>query len=385
MKTRKKRWFKHNTLKPERPLILCFPEGSWCEIISERELLCNNKKLREWEKNLRKKIYWWKHIRDDNVLEPWFDLNWVVDTGYYGIEIKYKHGENRGSYKWDPPIKNINNDFEKLNFRKPDVNRKETENNIELANNIFGDILPPRIRGHFWWTNGLTFEAIKLIGLENFMLYMYDQPENIHKLMKFLKDEHMNFIRWFEKEGLLSHNNENDYIGSGGIGYTDELPKSDWKKEDNVRLKDMWGFAESQETVGISPDMFREFIIPYQIPLLKEYGLNCYGCCEPVHERINSILQMPNIRRISVSPWCDQEIMADKLQKDYIFSRKPNPSQICVSFDEDQIRKDIYNTLKIANNNVVEIIMKDIHTVQNQPCRIKRWVEIALDEVYNQQ
>jgi hypothetical protein len=75
--------------------------------------------------------------------------------------------------------------------------------------------------------------------------------------------------------------------------------------------------------------------------------------------------------------------MAKNLGKDYVYSRKPNPALICVSFDEDAIRKDIRNTLEAAGNCALEFIMKDTHTVQNDPSRITRWVEIALEEVKN--
>ena len=56
----------------------------------------------------------------------------------------------------------------------------------------------------------------------------------------------------------------------------------DLKSPSHVRLKDMWGFAERQETLGISPEMFREFIFPYQNGILERFGLNCCGCCEPL-------------------------------------------------------------------------------------------------------
>ena len=381
MEIRKKRWYKFNSLKPEKPMILCFPEGSWSELLDQDDLECENEKLRNWELSLRRKIYWWEEINDDNTLEPYFDINWEVSIGDYGVDINYEHGENRGSYVWDPPLKDLNQDLEKLSYREMKVDRETTHKNIELADDIFGDLLPPRIRGGFWWTLGLTWEAIKLVGLENFMLYMYDEPDNLHKLMAWLRDEHLHFIKWFEKKGLLTLDNENDYTGSGGVGYTNELPQPDWKKGDKIRLQDTWGFAESQETVGISPEMFNEFVFPYQLPLLEEFGLNCYGCCEPVHDRLDYIFKIPNLRRISISPWCDQKIAAKKLGHDYIYSRKPNPSQICVSFDENKIREDIANTLAIAENNIIEIIMKDTHTVQNEPWRISRWVEIAREEV----
>jgi hypothetical protein len=381
MKTRRQLWFKHNSLQPERPMVLAFPEGAWSEIITSDELECENSLMRSWEWQLKHRIYTAEVIKDDSIVEPWFNIGWEFDEGNFGVNTKKVYGQNRGSYIWEPPIKDISRDFHKLTFRQPSVNRELTYEKLNLAKEIFGDILPPRIRGTFWWSMGLTWKAIDLIGLENMMIYMYDDPDGLHRLMGWLRDEHANFINWVERQGLLTDMNEDDYTGSGGLGYTKELPKSERGIDDPVRLKDHWGFAESQETVGVSPTMFREFIFPYQLPLLEKFGLNCYGCCEPVDKRLEYILSIPNLRRLSVSPWADQKLLADKLGINYIFSRKPNPSLICVSFDEEVIRKDIRETLEIAGGGVLEIIMKDTHTVQGQPWRISRWVEIVREEI----
>ena len=68
--------------------------------------------------------------------------------------------------------------------------------------------------------------------------------------MAFLRDDHIAYAEWLEREGLLSLNNENDYVGSGSYGHTHHLPQKDWKPGDKVRLKDLWVLSESQETVG---------------------------------------------------------------------------------------------------------------------------------------
>jgi hypothetical protein len=185
----------------------------------------------------------------------------------------------------------------------------------------------------------------------------------------------------YEEPTILTLNNENDYVGTGGVGYTHELPKTEEVRSGKVKIKDLWGTSDSQETVGVSPQMFYEFVLKHQIEILNLFGLNCYGCCEPLHDRWEFVKNIPNLRRVSVSPWCDQEKMSGYLGKNYIFSRKPNPVLVSVMFDEEEIRKDLRNTLRIAKDNVLEIIMKDVHTVGNEPWRITRWVEIAKEEV----
>lgn len=380
MEERKKRWKDFNALKSQKPMVLCSPEGSWIELLPESELKCSNPKLREWEEKLRQSIYHWENIKDDQAREPWFDLNWVTEISGFGVEVHAHQGVNRGSFKYVHPITDIEKDIEKLQFRQIKFDKNATENNIELANDIFGDLLPIRIRGGFWWTLGMTIEIIKLIGLENLMLFMYDDPDNLHRLMAWMRDEHLHYITTLENSGLLTLNNESDGIASGGIGNTDELPGEGWKEGSKVLLKNLWGFAESQETVGISPEMFAEFILPYQMPLMEKFGLNCYGCCEPIQDRWDYIKHIKNLRRVSISPWCNQEIMAEKLGKNYIYSRKPHPSLVCTGFDESEIRKDLRKTFDLTKNGVVEVILKDTHTVQNKSWRLGEWVRIAKEE-----
>lgn len=378
---RRRRLIAHNALRPERPIVLAFPDGAWNELVPPAAMQCDDPKLHGWENLLRQKIYWWDHLRDDNAMEPVFNIGWHIDPGDYGFKIAYEHGGNRGSYHWVAPLQDIDASFHRLKSAVPSVDREKTHDDVALASELFGDLLSVRIRGRPWWTSGLTWEAIKLIGLETLMLSPYDQPEGFHRLMGFLRDEHLKFLTWLETEGLLSDSNQDDYIASGGAGYTDELPQPGRKPGATPSLMDIWGFAESQETVGVSPEMFAEYVLPYQIPILERFGLNSYGCCEPLHDRLDPVLRIPRLRRISVSPWCDQKIMAEKLGCNYVFSRKPNPTQICLSFNEESIRKDLAETLALAGHGSLEIIMKDTETVQNEPWRITRWIEIALEEV----
>ena len=44
---RREQWKQHNSLQTTRPMILVFPEGSWEELLTERDLICEGKVLRE--------------------------------------------------------------------------------------------------------------------------------------------------------------------------------------------------------------------------------------------------------------------------------------------------------------------------------------------------
>ncbi len=385
MQTRKRQWIEHAALRSLRPMILAETQGVLDELVPLASLRCHEPWARELERPLRELVFRYESVGDDFVVEPWINIPWDVDLGDFGVEIAKVRADIDGrlsSYHWDPPIKDLDRDFDRLHFRQPRVDREKTLARKAFLEEHFGDLLPVRIRAPSWWTTGLTWTAIDLIGMVPLMTAMLDNPAGLHRLMAFLRDELLHLLDWFEREGLLHLNNENDYVGSGGIGYTDELPQPDHVPGQPVRLWDMWGLCESQETVGVSPAMFEEFVFPYQVPVISRFGLSYYGCCEPIHKRVKIIKRLPNLRSLSVSPWCDQRLMADELGPRYVFCRKPSPALISTGhFDEQAIRADVRATLQAAGGRCpLEFAMKDVHTLHDEPWRMSRWVEIARQE-----
>ena len=165
------------------------------------------------------------------------------------------------------------------------------------------------------------------------------------------------------------------------MGYTHALPQPDANPDRPVRIADLWGLCESQETVGVGPELFEEFVFPYQHAAIERFGRSYYGCCEPVNTRWHILERIKNLKRVSVSPWCDESFMGEALRGRYVYSRKPNPALISTGrFDEHAIRADIRNTLAAAKGCTLEIIMKDVHTLNNQPHRLGRWVAMAREE-----
>ncbi len=261
------------------------------------------------------------------------------------------------------------------------VEVEKTHHLLEIAQEIFTDLLTVRVKGQFFWSLGMTWTLVNLRGLEQIMYDVYDHPQELHRLMAFLRDGHLEKLDFLEQNGFLTLNNDNTYVGSGGSGYTDELPAPDFDGV-HVRTQDMWGFAESQETIGLSPQAFAEFVFPYQYPLLERFGLNCYGCCEPLDKRWEVVKNFPRLRRISVSPWADREKIAQHLEDKYILSLKPHPAYLALPhLDEEFLRQVIRYDLEVTRGCVVEIIMKDNHTLGGNPANATRFCEITHQEI----
>lgn len=381
---RRDRAYEHNDLGGHRPLLLVLPEGAWREGLPDTALRCRAPLLRCWEQQLRQQIITARDIGADNVVEDVLDVNWVQAWTDYGVPVVNHRAEQLGSYHWDPPLKDLDRDLDRLSRRTVTIDHAATEAQAALARDLVGDRLCVRMRSGFFWTAGLTWEAIKLFGMQEMFLAMHDQPEGLKRLMGFLRDDLMGIMDQLEAQGVLDSCAGANSVGSGGIGFTRDLPSIDPRQpsyRSPVGFGQRWGLSESQETVGVSPEMFGEFVLPFQRPLVERFGLVCYGCCEPVDTRIDQILTLPRLRRVSVSPWADREVMAKALGRRIIYNRKPNPAHVCVGFDEPAIRQELRETLRIAGDLCLEFVLKDTHTVEGDFSRFARWTAIAREEI----
>jgi hypothetical protein len=371
-------WKKHNMLEPTRPLIFCDPENGWNEIITDLDIKCESELAILWENRLRKDLFWANEMGDDKVIDNNFCVYYVYNDSGWGIDAELLRTKEKGSYTWKPSLENFGQ-IDTLHYPEITINEEATKKIFEIAKYIFDGTLNVQLRGQWWWSLNPSNDLMYMRGLEQLMIDFYDYPDEVHCIMAFLRDGYLSKLNYLQKNDLLGRNDGNIYVGSGGFGFTDELPSSGFNN--HVRLCDMWGFSESQETVYVSPVMFEEFIFTYQLPLMEPFGLTCYGCCEPMDRRFEIVKKAHNLRRVSVSPWADREVMRDALGADYIYSYKPNPVDIAQKYsDWERIRKQLRETIKLTKNCRVEIIMKDNHTIGNNPENVKTWCRIAKEE-----
>lgn len=117
---RRELWYSHNGLQRARPLVLAEIWGVMDESLPDTVLQCRDEWARRLERNLRSEIYEHEVVQDDNVLEPWENVNWRVEATPYvdASEVK-THVPKRedgklGARSWEAPIKDISRDFGKI-------------------------------------------------------------------------------------------------------------------------------------------------------------------------------------------------------------------------------------------------------------------------------
>ncbi len=393
MAERKRQWKALHDLSPVKPMIL-FETSSVDGFVMPSEILCEDPFLRAVERNMRDTVRHAGEVGDDVVLEPYFRFGWQMALPDFGVIVEQKpalmgNSETSLGYTFNFPLKTPA-DFAKLKTRTFAVDREKTQRLKSMLEEAAGDILPVRVGnydpfiaesgdegfcGNFFF--GLTWQIYRFIGNDGLLYWVYDAPETIHKLMAFLKDDKTALFRYMEKEGLLDINADTQMAGPRSYGYVSGLPDS--RHEGPVKLKDLWGWAESQESVNISPAMFKEFVLPYLADLSAMFGLVYYGCCEPVQDRLGLIIEaIPNLRSVSVSGWSDFEKVAEMLGKRYVFSRKPTPALVSGANPPwDLARKDMEKTRAATKGCNLEILFRDLYTVNHERTRIAEWVRMA--------
>ena len=278
-------WYSHNNLERKRPMVLFEDHPMHKEIVGE--LLCEGEFARDVELGFRSNIWHFYNVKDDKPLMPYLSIKWEVpNLNFGGIKIEEKTASDsegrQVAHLAVSPIKNLDADLamlKRLDFR---VDENATYEKQNMLNDCFGDILPTVIRGRNFWTMGLTIHLIKLIGMENFYMAMYDHPDKVHYLMNFLMEEKLRFMKFMEENNKLTLNNEGDYYSVGSYGFTHSLPQKDYTG--HVRTKDISVMLESQETSTVSPSQYEEFVFPYYMQISKEFGRLYYGCCEPMEK-----------------------------------------------------------------------------------------------------
>jgi hypothetical protein len=229
---------------------------------------------------------------------------------------------------------------------------------------------------HIWFTP--WDYLIRWWGLEEAMVDLVERPEMVNAAVERMVDAWMVELDQFVEQNLLSLDCNNTRIGSGGYGYTWELPGATYDPA-RVTPRNMWGCSNAQIFSDVSPDMHWEFALRHDLRWLERWGLTYYGCCEPLDNKLHLLRRIPNLRKISVSPWNDFAKVVDGIRGDYVFSFKPSPAIFVEEpWNAGKARAYMKSVLDKAQGVChVEMIMKDVSTVCYRPQNLWDWARIA--------
>jgi len=381
---KKKLWRKLNAKKPERPMVM-IDQVCWNEmnVNDELTLRCTDKECRGYEDQLRRILYQWKHFRVDMVVEPFIRIPKAISNSGFGIRVeehtvKTDSTNSVVSHSYANQFE-TDDDLEKVKCPQISHDANETKRRLAVAHELFDGLLEVKPWGMDLYLS--IWDPIShWMGVENALYALIDRPEFMHKLVGRMTDGYLSMLDQLESQGLLC--GQQSLIHCTGA-YTDDLPAPGYNPE-KPRTKDIWMFGLAQMFSTVSPDMFKEYEVDYTSRICARFGLVYYGCCDPLDGKMNEVRMIPNVRKVSMSPWVNEERGASEIKNQYVYSRKPNPALVAFEkFDPDLVRKELTTTRNICEKHgcPLELILKDISTVKYEPQRLTKWAEIAMDVV----
>ncbi len=379
-------WKALNRGEMERPMV-CIDQIPWYELNDDGFFnpQVEDPVFRSVEIGLKQKIYQWEHFPVDMVLDPYIVIPLAFgDTGI-GISadrecLASEKGNETYAQHFNAVIKDME-DIEKI--KDPVIWRDDEKSRewLEEAREIFNGIAPVEQSAGIQFHLGVWDNLTELLGGVQDIYYDFiDRPEFLHSAVERITQSRLSAIEQCNKLGL-----HNDTINTCHCSYiyTDELlPDSGMGK--GPYSKNCWAFGLAQLFSSVSPELMEEFEAPYINRMAEHFGMIYYGCCDRLDDRLDWVKKIPNIRKVSCSPWSNREVFAEKIGQNIVMSNKPSPAFIGANdFDREAVRKDLKRTYDAARHNNVnlEFILKDISTIRHEPERLDEWACIAMEVV----
>lgn len=379
-------WRRLNDLDSARPMVWV-NEICWNEMNVGDELTLRTRHpwAQDQERSLRRLLYQWRHLPGDMIVDGFLTCPLAIHSTDFGIiedvdTIKMDETSDICSRHFKILIKEPE-DIQKIRMPVVTHDEKATEIRYQAMCEVYDGIMPVRKSGqtHIWFTP--WDYLIRWWGVQEAMLDIIARPDMVHAAVDRMVDAWMAELDQFVEQNLLSLDCNNTRVGSGGYGYVSALPGPRFEPE-HVKPHNMWGCSNAQIFSDVSPDMHWAFAVEHDLRWLTRWGLTYYGCCEPLDGKIDMLRRIPNLRKISVSPWCNPERAVNEIGRDYVISHKPNPAILAeTQWDPVQARKNIRAFLDAAGGQChVELIMKDVSTVRYHPQRLWEWTALAMEE-----
>lgn len=369
-----RRWCDVNALrKPDRFPVWCRPVAAWGEIFPKDSLKCSDAALRNIEYSFRQILV--KHeIGDDSPVEGCFGVDAVFDIdppNIWGVEIgRHTTGQAGGAWTYDPPIKEWS-DLDKLRLPSFTYNHARTQEALCKADELLGDILPVKLMCRHPLDATLCNPATDLRGMTQLMMDLIESPEQVHRLVTHLRDAMLRAMDQVQATGLLTGGSAWPMLTSDPLGE----PGRDGK----LTFRNCWCLANSQEFDQVSPAMWKEFLLDYQMPIMARFGHIAYGCCENLTKKIDGVLSIPNLRVFVCSAWTNLDTVIEKVGRKHVIMWRQKASDVVFPHDTDTLKRQLDEGLRKLQGHHVQVVLRELQTLAGHPDRLHVWTKLAIE------
>lgn len=373
-----KQWQSLAEGKREAPTVRLLFSNFEDEVIIPR-MECEGEEARELEWKLLSTLVGRELFDDDTPIAPAFHMERCAWVKPFGKPPKKIYAEDNKGYHIEPLFEDLEEGMELLKGGSFGVDRVLTDRKMALANEAFGDILPVKLVQHSL-QGAITNPLVHLMNMENYYFSMYDTPDELHTVMDMATKVYEGYYDYLEAEGLLLPTVDFSPLDQESFAFNNELPR-----DQVTSTKQCWGFLESQETTAVSPEMYGEFVYPYQDRLVKRFGLLSYGCCERVDALWENYLsKWKNLRKLSVSPFNNEMQVGEYLRgTNVVYYSKPRAEFVTARgpLDEGALREYFKGVCEAASGCLFEVAQREVGTIYGDFERGRKYVQIAKESI----
>ena len=340
-----------------KPWITIFQEP-WNELNGDGELdlHCTDSFCRGIEGGMRRTLYKWRHYPGDMTVSAVSAQPYCVSDTGFGISeqvdvVRTDPSNSVVSRHFHIQIKD-EDDIAKIKWPIITHDEEKTEELYQRRCEIFDGILEVEKVGtsSFWFAPWDSL--VRWTGVQEVLMDMAARPEYVRKIFSHLVDCWLSRLDQYEEQQLLS-----------------------------APAKELTVTGAAQIFSEVSPAMHGEFALQYEARFFNRFKRTYYGCCEPLHDKVDICAQyLPNLYKISMSPWVDFRKAVENVGNRFIFAWKPNPAFVAYDhWDPELVRRDIKEKMAMASANdcIMEVHLKDISTIRYEPRRLTEWNQIA--------
>ena len=364
---RRKLWADVMALRSTEPIVNYYMyRHAWKEL--HRDEMIYREGVPEFiELQLRVKLAQAREVPDDTPIDP----SVYIFPAYpknrrplWGIEARYEHDSTTHGRR-ELPVIETEADVEKITAPVFRIDEAGTAASIEQAIALIDGVLP------VWpWTDEVGSSpvepAVSFRGIENLMLDVYDRPQMVHQLLQKITDGIISLHRQREATG--------HYLARGLNGHVPYHPVPAGMEK---RLKGSWQYVSAQSAMGLSPDMYAEFIHPYDCRVAETAGWVYYHGCEDLSRKCGIIQDMPNLRLFHISPWTPPEPVIQRLGNRFAYEIHSHPTHVLYDEDARYIREELKVRCAAARGTSHTLTLADVETFAGHFDRIVRWAWIA--------
>jgi hypothetical protein len=265
-----------------------------------------------------KMIRHYENFEDDcyiGFLHPWFGTG-VLASGF-GTKIVF-------NYKSDPAV---------------DISKIQTIDEVKQLKlpDPYTDGLMPKVihtieyyKAHcdlvvsFTDCQGPLTTALSIIGYDKFCYWVHDYPKQMHDFMEKVTEA---LIRWVTLEKELA--------GTPRDGESYPL---------GVKMPDGFGgvWLSDDDAVIFGPELYREFVVPYNSMFLKAFGGGCVHYCGTATQHIESYCRTEGLKAIN-NLNLDNLVEAVKMKE--ALSKKGIPYMVCDFIPSERRLEPYYSDL----------------------------------------